>query len=409
MISALKHMRPGHGIRRTGASGPPAGRRRLMVLLLGVAAAGTWVLLSGTLGGNIAPIRVVQDQYPVFTDVSVDVKENIVAMSDEVRFSLLTYGRTIVTDHVAEPRSVIRGPGTDSNFVCGIDLDPENREFFAVNNDTQADMVVFSYDANGDVPPSRVLHAASRGTWGVSVDRIHDEVAVTIEHINKVAVFKRAAKGDDAPIRVIQGPKTGLADPHGIAVDPVNDEIFVANLDSYHQVQHGEPDGSAFVGEQPSTPGGKFVLPAIRVFSRTANGDVEPLRVIQGPKTEISLPMKIHLDTVHNELAVANSGTEAILIFARTAGGDVAPLRRIQGPHTRLKKPSGVFIDSKNDEIWVANSSDHTATVYPRTADGDVAPLRIIRTAPDDVQVVGIGNPGGIAYDSIRQQILVPN
>jgi len=119
--------------------------------------------------------------------------------------------------------------------------------------------------------------------------------------------------------------------------------------------------------------------------------------------------MKIVLDTVHDELFVANSGTSAILVFSRTASGDAAPIRKIQGPGTGLKKPVGLFVDVKNDEVWATNPEHHTATVYRRTAEGDARPLRILHAAPDGAPAPGIGNPGGIAYDPIRQQILVPN
>jgi len=35
--------------------------------------------------------------------------------------------------------------------------------------------------------------------------------------------------------------------------------------------------------------------------------------------------------------------------------------------------------------------------------------LRVLRGAPDGTPAPGIGNPGGIAYDPMREQILVPN
>jgi hypothetical protein len=69
----------------------------------------------------------------------------------------------------------------------------------------------------------------------------------------------------------------------------------------------------------------------------------------------------------------------------------------------------GLFVDLKNDEVWATNPEEHSATVYPRTASGNAAPLRVLRAAPEGTPAAGIGNPGGIAYDSTREQILVPN
>jgi DNA-binding beta-propeller fold protein YncE len=140
-----------------------------------------------------------------------------------------------------------------------------------------------------------------------------------------------------------------------------------------------------------------------------AQDDAAPLRIIQGPKTQLDVPMKIFADQAHNELFVANSGTNSILVFSRTANGDVAPIRKIEGPHTGLKKPVGLYVDVKHDEVWATNPELHTATVYSRTATGDEPPIRALRSAPEAAAAPGIGNPGGIAYDPVREQILVPN
>jgi len=400
-------------------------RKATIALLCALAAGPAARFLFSQLGGDITPIRKVQDPFPVFADIAVDPLANIVALADENKFSLRTYDRDLKTNDVADPRTVVMGAKSGIDFVCGVALDPGNKEIYTANNDTNADLMVFKYDSHGDIPPERSIHAAATGTWGISVDEEHSEVAVSVQHINKVEVYARGASGDDKPLRIIQGPNTGLSDPHGIAVDAKNDEIFVANHDSYHEVLTGSDDPNAATAEikrgtataqtltavrtelRPSK--GKFVVPSISVYSRTASDNAVPLRVIQGPKTELSLPMKIIVDTVHNELFVANSGTNSILVFPRNAAGDVAPLRKIAGPDTGLKKPVGLFVDLKNDEVWATSPEYHAATVYPRTASGNVKPLRTIRSAPEGSPVPGIGNPGGIAYDPIRQQILVPN
>jgi DNA-binding beta-propeller fold protein YncE len=391
-----------------------------VLLLLGPAVLFLFSQLQG-----IAPLRSVQDPYPVFADIAVDPDSNIVAVADENKFSLRTYDRDLTTSDVADPRTVITGIKSGVDFVCGVAIDPEHKQIYTANNDTAADLMVFNYDSQGNVPPERILTPAATGTWGIGLDLVHDEVAVTVQHINKVAVYRRLAAGEEKPLRIIQGPNTGLSDPHGLAIDATNNEIFVANHDSYHEVLSGQQDPNAvtaLIARGTVTPEalaavrldlrpskGKFVEPSITVHSRTAENDAAPLRVIRGSKTELSVPMKIFVDTVHNELFVANSGSSAILVFSRTASGDVAPIRKIQGPDTRLQKPVGLFVDVKNDEVWATNPERHTATVYKRTAEGNTPPLRILNSAPDGAPAPGIGNPGGIAYDPMRQQILVPN
>ena len=79
------------------------------------------------------------------------------------------------------------------------------------------------------------------------------------------------------------------------------------------------------------------------------------------------------------------------------------------GPWFDPVDTAGLFVDTKNDEIWATSPELHVATVYKRTAQGNAAPVRSVRGAPDGTPAPGIGNPGGIAYDPMREQILVPN
>jgi DNA-binding beta-propeller fold protein YncE len=387
----------------------------------------TALLLYAQAGGDLKPLRTVKDPFPVFTDVAVDPEANIALMSDENLFSLRTYDRNnpdAPLNAVSDPRTVITGPKSEVDFVCGVAIDPVHHELYGANNDTDSVLMAFKYGASGEVPPARKIEAAARGTWGVALDLKHDEIAVTVEHINQVEVYRREAADKDKPVRIIQGPKTGISDPHGVAIDAEHDELFVANHNSYHEVGTGEADpnavSAAFArGEEapqglrdrvdPRVSKGKFVEPSIRIYSRTANGDASPVRVIQGPKTRLDLPMKIVVDSVHNEIFVANSGASSILVFSRTANGDVAPMRTIEGPATGLKKPVGLYVDVKNDEVWATSPESHKATVYRRTANGNAQPLRTLRGAPEGTPTPGIGNPGGIAYDSKRDVILVPN
>jgi len=164
-------------------------------------------------------------------------------------------------------------------------------------------------------------------------------------------------------------------------------------------------------GAGSDTPivGGRFDEPSITVYAGEATGDVAPVRRIQGAKTGLNWPMAISVDTARNEIAVANSGDSSIRVFGRTAQGDVAPVRVIKGARTGIHGPMGVTIDTKNDELWVANYGEHTALVFARGAAGDVAPKRIVRNAPAGSPTVGFGNPGAVAYDSKRDEILVPN
>jgi DNA-binding beta-propeller fold protein YncE len=356
------------------------------------------------IGGDVAPIRTVEDPYYSLHSVSVDPTNNRVVMTDSNRGGILFYDRNSGTKmtSVTEPLGHIRGPATGMMFVAGVAIDPGRREVFTVDNDIGDRMMVFPYDAEGNIKPRRVL-AVPHGAWGLALNLQRDEIAISVEHPNTVVVFKRDAKGLEAPKRVIHGPHAGLEDPHGIVFDVPANEILVAN--------HGNwaPLDREAAGDEDNPIPGRFDPPSITSYPGEAEGDVRPTRTIQGSATQLNWPMGISLDTVHDEIAVANYGNNSILIFHRTDNGNVAPVRVIRGDQTGVLGPMGVAFDTQNDELWVTNYRDHSAVVFGRDANGNVAPKRILRNAPPGTPAVGFGNPGAIAYDSKRKEILVPN
>jgi hypothetical protein len=78
-------------------------------------------------------------------------------------------------------------------------------------------------------------------------------------------VYSRTAAGNAMPIRTLNLPSG--SSPFGVAVDTVNDELFVTNS------------------------GGTGVSASIAVYSRTASGNAVPLRVIVGGATGLSGPV----------------------------------------------------------------------------------------------------------------------
>jgi 6-phosphogluconolactonase (cycloisomerase 2 family) len=154
---------------------------------------------------------------------------------------------------------------------------------------------------------------------------------------------------------------------------------------------------------------GRFGPPSVTVYRLDANGDEAPVRIIQGPKTTLDWPGAMSINPDTGDLYVANDMGQSIIAFRSTDQGDVAPSRMIKGTHTGLSYPVGVFVDSKNKEVWASNIGNSTATVYALAAKGDVAPLRIIRSAEEGKQSLRFGKTQALAYDSIREQVLVPN
>ena len=115
------------------------------------------------------------------------------------------------------------------------------------------------------------------------------------------------------------------------------------------------------------------------------------------------------LDPATGDLYVGNDVGNDVLVFKETDKGDVAPSRIIKGDKTGLNSPAGVFVDSTNKELWVSNIGNSSATVYPLGVSGNVAPIRTIRSAPKGKISLKFGKTQAVAYDSKREQMLVPN
>jgi DNA-binding beta-propeller fold protein YncE len=165
---------------------------------------------------------------------------------------------------------------------------------------------------------------------GLAFDAVHDEIIVPVALSGAVLVFKGDARGDQLPVRIIQGSHTGLIRPQTVEVDPVNGEIVAADSSSR----------------------------AILVFDRLANGDVAPKRKIGGLKTDFRDIVGIAVDPVHNVIVAANrsaGGPNGLYVFDRLAEGDVAPLRHIGGTNSGvIGRFRQLKLDTERGMIYVA-------------------------------------------------------
>jgi hypothetical protein len=189
------------------------------------------------------------------------------------------------------------------------------------------------------------------------------------------------ANGNAKPTRVISGQTTKVSRTmHGIFYNSRDDEVVVP---------------VALGGAVLTLPGG-------------ANGGDPPLRILQGPNTEIVQPDTLYVDVAHEEMVV-DSGDNSILVFPRTASGDVRPTRKIGGPKTHIDNIFGLTVDSVRNLIIVANrietggrDSTDGILMFNRTDNGDVAPRAMI-AGPH----TGIIKIRQIVADEARGQIFV--
>ena len=180
----------------------------------------------------------------------------------------------------------------------------------------------------------------------------------------QIAAFARLAKENTPPTRALEGQKTLISRTiHGFAYDAIHDEIIVSS---------------------PLTQ-------AILVFRGGASGEERPIRVIQGPHTQIlgdayGANDKVSVDPVNNEILISN-GTggikgdgpipNSILIFDREANGDVAPKRALIVPNSQVqgKKPP-VGVDPMHDLLLV--NVPNAMLIFDRTASGNAKPKAVI-------------------------------
>jgi hypothetical protein len=327
----------------------------------------------------------------------VDPNFDEVILQDNNLWATAVFKRTENTPSdgpVAKPQRLIQGAETDIQFNNGLYVDPKIGEIYSIESDTGDRIVVFTHDALGNVAPARFLHTPHRG-YAIAADETKQEMFVSVEYPPKVMVYRKGASGEEKPLRFIEGEHTQLQAIHGVAIDTKNKLLFVNNW------------GNESNFRVPGT--GKFHPPSITVYPLDANGDVAPVRIIQGPKTQMNWPAAMALNPENGDLYVANDVGHSILVFKSTGQGDVAPARVIKGTKTGLVNPTGVSLDLKNREFWVANLGNSTATAYSLMANGDVAPVRTIRSAPAGYKSTKFGKTEAVAYDSKREEYLVPN
>jgi hypothetical protein len=171
----------------------------------------------------------------------------------------------------------------------------------------------------------RTMHA-------IFYDALHDEIIVPQEIAQAILTFRGGASGEEPPIRVIQGPLTQMHQPDKLDVDPVHNEIFVAQKDPINKVL---------------------------VFRRDAHGNVAPIRILRA-SSGVRFEENVAVDPVNNVLlvsgAVVTGGRREtrLLVYNRTDEGTTAPKATIGGPGSQYTGGSMVVYPPKG---WVVATS----------------------------------------------------
>jgi hypothetical protein len=232
------------------------------------------------------------------------------------------------------------------------------RDEIIVNSPLAQAILTFRGDANGEEAPTRVIQGPRTQIQGtdydgndqMSFDEVHGEIYIPVDR-SKILTFSRDAKGDTPPLRVLAGPDTqirGTTRGHArVGVDPVHNLLIV--LSSAERAQGGGADGGG---------GGGSLL----IFDRTANGNVKPKAVIKGPKTGLGGGSAPHV-TEKGWMIVACGGG-SICAWNITDSGDVAPRWKIPVQQITGVAPSGIALDPAHKEVIVTSGNRNRVMTF---------------------------------------------
>jgi hypothetical protein len=264
-----------------------------------------------------------------------------------------------------------------------------------------AQIAFFARLAKGGDSPKRVIYGQatklSRTMHAIRYDESRDEFYVTNPFAQAILAFRGGADGQEAPLRIIQGPHTRLENPDTLEIDPVNNEIAVPQKDD------------------------------ILFYPLTANGDVAPARMFHGGRKNgwTTATGGIAIDPIHNVVVVAGTiltdanvwhspygdNRESLIILERTGNGDVKPLRVIRGPQTgmhairqmRIEPESGWIVITQMTSGEIPAPQGTYVGVYSINDSGDVPPRWEIEGKPSN----DMKKPHGIALDPRHKEVVI--
>jgi len=166
------------------------------------------------------------------------------------------------------PTGVALRTASDEMLVPDAGMAPGNAPFGVI--------LFFARSASGNAAPSRTIEGPDTklGTaaYYIAYDSGHDEIIVVSEDASgttpvlRINIFAGSASGNSAPLRSISGTATLLEDIHAISYDPYTESLYVS--------QGGENGAVA----------------RVLAFTRSANGNVAPTRVLNAGPNSFTAP-----------------------------------------------------------------------------------------------------------------------
>ncbi len=291
-------------------------------------------------------------------------------------------------------------------------------------------------------PPLRFIRDPNPAFSAVAVNSENNMLVVADENLFQILEYDHRDNTPPGarftePRRVISGTNTRAEMMCGVYIDPQTLDIYVLNNDTQSWIPVFSPDARGNATPSRYLAGIRgFSITAheerqelfvvnqgghVSVFRKQAEGEEEPLRVLEGFDTQLEDPHGIALDIENNLMYVSNFGNAhkpnletgeiygdfeppSITVYPLTASGNTEPIRIIEGPRTLMNWPSHMAYHQERQELFVANDGDSSVLVFSASAEGNAAPIRVIKGPR-----TGIVHPPGIALDERLNELYVAN
>ena len=247
---------------------------------------------------------------------------------------------------VTAAERVIGGPGTSATGLVNPKGIAIADGLIMVANNGAARVSVFGASASGDVAPVATTALAAQ-PWDLFYDAAGDVLYVALVN-GEVAIFDGyvaagfGASGLSRNIVPVDGAGTNISvNLHGIDYDYASDKLVVTDV------------GAANAAASPSfaADGSIYVI----ADASTADGNVVPTRVIEGPLSRLGNPVDAILDGP--DLRVAEKANDLLLVFRGVLNGpngDAAPDLAV----TSLKPESLAFEPAWEDVVDTSDLDD---------------------------------------------------
>ena len=276
---------------------------------------------------------------------------------------------------------------TISSFSLGgyglqlVALDPAHDRLFATDA-TGQHVLVYAINADGtlasqtplfvigvDSPSGAVSQSSIATATGLVYDPVANLLFVSDAANNRVLVFNAANLASGMAASYVLGQatfassgsatsQTGLSAPAGLAFDPVNNRLFVADEGNNRILEFDVSNlsngmAASYVLGQPN-------------FTSSSSATSQ---------TGLTSPTNLIYDSVHNQLFVSDSGNNRVLDFNTSSLANGMPASFVLGQSNfmstaglvgsaQLNFPTGLALDSSSSRLFVADENNNRVLTF---------------------------------------------